>query len=68
MRGAIITSHCERCVVEGCLIDAVNQNYFQNRNPGNLVVVFISNKQTKGVKKKSIYPGLVVMKRGLGAL
>lgn len=45
MRGAVITSHCELSVVEGCLIDAVNQNYFQSRNPGNLVVVFISNKE-----------------------
>lgn len=45
MRGAVITSHCELCVVEGCLIDAVNQNYFQSRNPGNLVVVVISNKE-----------------------
>lgn len=45
MRGAVIASHCELCVVEGCLIDAVHQNYVQSRNPGNLVVVFISNKQ-----------------------
>jgi len=64
MRGAVITSHCELCVVEGCLIDAVNQNYFQSRNPGNLVV-FISNKERE---KKSIHPGLVVMKCGLGAI
>lgn len=59
MRCAVITSHCELCVVEGCLIDAVNQNYFQSRNPGNLVVCFYF-KQRKG--KKSIHPGLVVMK------
>lgn len=65
MRGAVITSHCELSVVEGCLIDAVNQNYFQSRNPGNLVVVFISNKERE---KKSIHPGLVVMRCGLGAI